>query len=44
MKRTLKPYFSAAKSKFGDPKNIGLVSDKTIKNSTYMKKCGKKKK
>ena len=42
MKRQLKPYFTAAKKKVGSPEKLGLASEKYIKNSAYMKKCGKK--
>lgn len=42
MKKELKPYFSAAIKKNGNPEKLGLPSEKTIKNSAYAK-CGKKK-
>jgi hypothetical protein len=43
MKKILKPYFSAANSKMGGkPEKFGLASNKTIENSAYKSKCGKK--
>ena len=43
MKKTIKPYFSAAIKKIGSPEKLGLPSQKTIMKSAYMSKCGKKK-
>jgi hypothetical protein len=43
MKKTIKPYFTAANAKMkGKPEKYGLPSNKTINNSVYAK-CGKKK-
>ena len=36
MKKTIKPYFSAAISKLGSPEKLGLPSQKTIMKSAYM--------
>ena len=41
MKKSLKPYFTAAKKSEVNPEKNGLPSEKTIKNSAYSK-CGKK--
>lgn len=41
--KTLKPYFTAANSKMnGKPESFGLASNRTIDNSAYKSKCGKK--
>jgi len=41
MKKSLKPYFTAAKKSGVKPEKNGLPSDKQIKTSVYAK-CGKK--
>ena len=45
MKKVLKPYFSAAIAKNGSnvEKWSGQTSEKAIKDSAYMSKCGHKK-
>jgi hypothetical protein len=44
MKKTIKPYFTAANAKMnGKPEKYGLPSNEAINNSAYAK-CGKNKK
>ncbi len=43
MKKLLKPYFTEENTKMGGkPEKFGLASNKTIENSAYKSKCGKK--